>query len=49
MTRYLLLMAEADHYAKWEAADDALRERVYADFEAFSASNHRFGWVLRRG
>jgi hypothetical protein len=29
-------MAEADHFEKWEAADDAHRERVYADFRAFS-------------
>ena len=27
MTTYLLLMAEADHFRKWEEADDALRAR----------------------
>ena len=35
MTTYLLLMAEVDHFRKWEEADDALRERVVADFMAF--------------
>ena len=34
--RFLVLMAEEGHFDKWEAADDALRERVYADFRAFS-------------
>jgi hypothetical protein len=29
-------MAEEDHFDNWEAADDSLRERVYADFHAFS-------------
>jgi hypothetical protein len=34
--RFLVLMAEADHFDRWEASDDAHRERVYADFRAFS-------------
>lgn len=38
MTRFLLLMAEPDHFAKWDAADEALRERVFADFRAFTAA-----------
>jgi hypothetical protein len=36
MTRFLILMAEAEHFAKWDAADEALRERVFADFRAFT-------------
>lgn len=38
MPRYLLLMAEADHFAKWDAADEALQSRVFADFAAFGAA-----------
>jgi hypothetical protein len=34
--RFLVLMAEANHFDKWEASDDAHRQRVFADFEAFS-------------
>jgi hypothetical protein len=38
LTRYLILMAEPDHFARWDAADDAERERVFADFRAFTAA-----------
>ncbi len=34
--RFLVLMAEDSHFDKWEGSDDAHRERVYADFRAFS-------------
>ena len=34
--RFLILMAEEDHFDRWEAADETRRERVYADFHAFS-------------
>ena len=44
--KFLLLMAEADHFAKWEAADDALRERVVADFQAFDAAVRQRGAIL---
>jgi hypothetical protein len=46
MTRFLLLMAEADHFAKWEGADDALRERVYADFGAFAEAVRERGSIV---
>jgi hypothetical protein len=36
MTRFLILMAEVDHFARWEAADDGERERVLAAFQAFT-------------
>lgn len=36
MTRFLVLMVEEEHFAKWDGADDALRERVFADFRAFT-------------
>jgi hypothetical protein len=44
--RFLVLMAEADHFDKWEGADDALRERVYADFRAFSEAVRARGEIV---
>jgi len=44
--RFLLLMAEADHFNKWEAADDAHRERVYADFHAFDEAVKTRGSIV---
>jgi hypothetical protein len=44
--KFLLLMAEADHFNKWEAADDAHRERVYADFKAFDEAVAARGSVV---
>jgi len=44
--RFLLLMAEADHFEKWEAADDAHRERVYADFRAFDEAVKTRGSIV---
>ena len=44
--RFLVLMAEADHFDKWEAGDDALRERVYADFRAFSDAVRSRGSIV---
>ncbi|TCC56505.1 transcription initiation protein [Kribbella pittospori] len=38
MARFLILMAEEDHFARWDAADDATREQVFADFRAFTAA-----------
>lgn len=31
-------MAEADHFERWDAADEATRQRVVSDFEAFDAA-----------
>ena len=39
-------MAEADHFDKWEAADDAHRERVYADFHAFDEAVKTRGSIV---
>jgi hypothetical protein len=33
--RFLVLLAEEDHFDKWDDADGALRERVIADYNAF--------------
>lgn len=38
MTRFLIMMAEDDHFARWDAADDDVKERVFADFRAFTAA-----------
>jgi hypothetical protein len=35
MTRFLILMAEDDHFARWEAAGGAEQERVLAAYRAF--------------
>lgn len=44
--RFVLLMAEEDHYARWDAADEATRQRVVADFEAFDAAVAERGAVV---
>ena len=44
--RFLLQMAEAGHFDKWDAADDALRQRVIADFHAFSAAVRERGEIV---
>ena len=41
-----MLMAEEEHFERWEAADDALRERVYADFRAFSEAVRSRGSIV---
>lgn len=44
--RFVLLMAEDGHYDKWDAADEALRERVVSDFQAFDAAVAERGSVV---
>ncbi len=44
--KYLILMAEPDHFRKWDDADDALRQRVFADFRAFGAAVEARGSVV---
>ena len=44
--KFVLLMAEEGHYDKWDAADEAMRERVVADFEAFDAAVAARGSVV---
>lgn len=36
MTRFLILMAEADHFARWDAADDAYQQRHLDALKAFT-------------
>ena len=45
--RIVLLMAEESHFDRWDAADEATRERVVADFEAFDAAVAERGSVVR--
>lgn len=44
--RFLVLMAEEDSFAKWEKADDALRERVVGDFNAFAEAVGQRGTIV---
>jgi hypothetical protein len=36
MTRFLILMAETDHFARWDAADAAYQQRHLDDLRAFT-------------
>ena len=38
MPKFLILMAEPDHFRKWEEADESLQQRVFDDFTAFDAA-----------
>jgi hypothetical protein len=44
--RFLVLMAEAGHFDRWDAADDAYRERCFADYNAFAAAVEQRGSVV---
>ncbi len=44
--KYLVLMAEPDHFARWSAAGDELRQRVMADFQAFTAAVEERGSIV---
>ncbi|GAA1586741.1 YciI family protein [Kribbella karoonensis] len=46
MTRFLILMAEPDHFARWNASGDAEHERVLAEFRAFTAAVRERGRFL---
>lgn len=38
MTRFLILLAEPDYFARWDDADDATREQAFAGYRAFTAA-----------
>ncbi|WP_244930033.1 YciI family protein [Nocardioides sp. W7] len=44
--RFVLLMAEEDHYEKWHRIGDAERAAVFAAFAAFSAAVSERGTVV---
>lgn len=46
MTRYVVLLTEDDHFAKWDAADDDQRERDFACYRAFSAAVAQRGSIV---
>ena len=46
MTRFLVLLTEADHFEKWDAADDAERDRQLACYRAFSTAVKERGSVV---
>ncbi|ADB32975.1 YCII-related protein [Kribbella flavida DSM 17836] len=38
LKRFLILIAGADHFARWDAADDATRDEAFAGYRAFTAA-----------
>ena len=44
--KFLVLLAEEDHFEKWEASDDAHQARVYADFQAFDEAVKARGAIV---
>ncbi len=46
MPKYLVLMAEPDHFRKWDEADDSLQQRVFDDFKAFDAAVRERGTIV---
>ena len=44
--RFLVLLAEEDHFDKWDDADAALRDRVIADYNAFGDAVRRRGTLV---
>lgn len=44
--KYVVLLAEADHYTKWDDADPAQRDRVRDDFRAFGQAVSTRGTIL---
>jgi hypothetical protein len=44
--RFLVLLAEEDHFDKWDDADAALRDRVIADYNAFADAVRERGTLV---
>jgi hypothetical protein len=44
--RFLVLLTESDHFDKWEGADDAYRDRCFADYNAFATAVRSRGTVV---
>ena len=44
--KYLILMAEDDHFARWDEADEGHRQRVYDDFERFTHAVGQRGRIV---
>jgi hypothetical protein len=46
LVRFLVLLAEENHFDKWDNADDALRERVIGDYNAFGDAVRQRGTLV---
>ena len=44
--RFLVLLAEKDHFDLWDAADDAQRDRTFGDYRAFSRAVRARGTLV---
>jgi hypothetical protein len=44
--RFLVLMAEADHFDRWEQADDDHRQRCFDDYDAFARAVKERGTLV---
>ncbi len=44
--RFLVLMAEEDHFERWENADDDYRQRCFDDYNAFANAVRERGKVV---
>ena len=44
--KFLVLMAEEDHYARWDAMDDAARDEIFRCFDDFAVAVAERGSML---
>lgn len=44
--RFLVLLAEADHFDKWDAADEAFKQRNFDDYDAFATKVRKEGTLV---
>lgn len=44
--RFLVLLAEKDHFDNWDAADDARRDRTVGDYRAFARAVRQRGILV---
>jgi hypothetical protein len=44
--KFLVLMAEEDHFTKWEQADDAYRQRCFDDYNTFAEAVRSRGTLV---
>jgi hypothetical protein len=44
--RFLVLLAEEDHFERWENADDDYRQRCFDDYNAFASAVRERGKVV---
>jgi hypothetical protein len=44
--KFLVLLAEEDHFKRWDSADDTYRERCFADYRAFAEAVRERGTIV---